>query len=66
MDSYNSCRRKLEWGTFWEMKCLPAEELETLLLQSFQQITYEEFPTDGAVLEQKATMIALRLRTEEL
>jgi hypothetical protein len=45
------------------MKRLPTEKLETLLLQSFQQITSEEFPTDGAVLEEKATMIALRLKT---
>jgi hypothetical protein len=63
MESFNSCRRKLEWSTLWEMKRLPTEKLETLLLQSFQQITSEEFPTDGAVLEEKANMIALRLKT---
>jgi hypothetical protein len=35
------------------MKHLPTEKLETLLLESFQQIMSEEFRTDGAVLEEK-------------
>jgi hypothetical protein len=47
------------------MKSLPTEEPETLLLQWFQHMRSGEFPKNGPVLQEKATTITLRLKTED-